>query len=74
MRAISVKEVGHTADGKRIVDAFILADADPDPVPVTGQNVTGLTENDIFAPFSMLFVLDGPKTYVANESGRFTVL
>lgn len=74
MRAITVKEVGQTTDGKRIVDAFILADTDPSPVPTTGEGIKGLSGNDIFAPFSMLFVLDGPKTYVANESGKFTSL
>ncbi len=71
MKAITVVKKGETSTGKRIVDAFILADTDPATLPKTGANVDGLTENDIFAPFSLLFVIAGSKVYIADESGEF---
>lgn len=72
MRAITAAKKGKTATGKNIVDAFILSDNDPQPIPTTGENVVGMTADDVFAPFSVLFCLAGPKMYIANESGVFT--
>ena len=71
MYAVSRTPKGKTEDGKQIVDAFILADSDPDTLPTTGAGIEGLSADDVFAPFSMLYALPD-KVYVANESGVFT--
>ena len=62
MKAITATQKGQTADGRRIMDVFILSDTDPVNVPTNGQGITGMKDNDLFAPFSILFVLAGPKT------------
>ena len=74
MKAITAQQKGTTATGKRVMDVFLLSDSDPQTLPTTGAGIGGMTENDIFAPFSILFVLAGPKTYIANESGVFTAV
>ena len=74
MKAITIKYKGDAGSGKRVVEAFILADSVPDELPVTGENVEGLTARDVFAPFSILFVAAADaahKLYIANESGQF---
>ena len=70
MKAITATQKGTTASGKRIMDVLILADVDPATPPVDGTNVDGLTENDVFAPFSILYVNTG-KVYIAGEDGAF---
>ena len=71
MIAVSRKNKGMTPDGKNIVDAFVLADSAPGTLPTDGTDVIGLSSNDVFAPFSMLFAL--PSTvYIANSEGVFT--
>ena len=74
MKAITATQKGQRPDGKRIMDAFILSDNDPATLPTTGEGITGMKDTDIFAPFSILFVLAGPKTYIANESGAFVAV
>ena len=71
MYAVSRTPKGKTPDGKQIVDTFILADSDPSTLPTDGTDVEGLTADDVFAPFSILYALPD-KVYVANESGAFT--
>ena len=73
MRAISVEKKGIRADGKEIVEAVIVSDTVPDPLPTSGAIVVGMTENQVFAPFSLLYVVEDTtnKVYVANESGTF---
>lgn len=73
MKAVSVKPVRFKEDGTREVEAIIIADEMPDPLPVTGENVDGLNANDVFAPFSVLFIVGdaSSKVCVANESGQF---
>lgn len=73
MKAVSTKIVGYKADGKRIIEALLVADSVPSPLPTTGESVDGLDENDTFAPMSILYVVGNAdsKVYVANESGEF---
>lgn len=71
MYAVSVTPKGKTEDGKRIVDAFIIADTDPQTLPTTGAGITGLSADDVFAPFSMIYVNSGGKVYIAGETGEF---
>ena len=72
MVAISATPKGKTSNGRRIVDAFILSDDDPQSLPTDGSTVDGLMDEDLFAPFSIIYVLNGSKIYIANESGVFT--
>lgn len=72
MKAINVEVVGKTSTGRRVVDAFILADEDPQTLPTSGAGIDGLMDDDLFAPFSIIYVLAGSKIYIANESGAFT--
>ena len=74
MKAVSVTPYAHRADGKRVVSVCIVADSTPATLPTTGAEVEGLTENDIFAPFSILYVVATDaetKVYLADESGHF---
>ncbi len=73
MRAVSIESKGKTGDGKEIVEAFVIANTTPDPLPTTGENVTGMTEDQIFAPFSVLYVTGtaDTKVYIADENGEF---
>lgn len=73
MTAVSVTPVKTNDDGKRVVEAVILSDTIPSPLPTNGTNVTGLSENDVFAPFSILYIVHAAKTklFIADESGVF---
>lgn len=73
MTAIKTKAVGFRRDGKQLIQAFILSDTTPATLPTTGEYVTGMNTNDVFAPGSVLYVLADVtiKTYIANESGVF---
>lgn len=76
MKCIQKRVVGVTSDTtpKDITEAFILADTVPSPLPTTGADVGGMTANEVFAPFSMIYVISNGAVYVANESGVFTLL
>lgn len=73
MIAVSVTPVKTNSDGKRVVEAVILSDTIPSPLPTDGTNVTGLSENDVFAPFSILYIVHAAKIklFIADESGVF---
>ena len=73
MKAITAAQKGQTADGRRIMDVFIIANDTPNPLPTNGSNVIGLKDTDLFAPFSMLFVVGeaDAKIYIADEDGMF---
>ena len=74
MTAVSVKPVGVRGDGKEIVRAMIIADSAPGSLPTTGEGIVGMTANQVFAPFSMLYVAENGaenKVYIANEKGTF---
>ena len=73
MRAISAERVGVRADGVEIVQAMILSNSAPSPLPTNGANVVGMTANQVFAPFSLLYVVGDAETkvYIANENGAF---
>ena len=73
MIATEVRHVATTPDGKNKVQALIVADETPNPLPTTGEGVRGLSANDVFAPLSVIYVVANvtPKIYIANESGVF---
>lgn len=73
MKAISAEPIGRKSNGTEIVRAMVVSDTVPNPLPTNGKNVDGMLENQIFAPFSMLYVVGGTDTkiFIANESGTF---
>ena len=73
MKAVSVKPVGVDGNGRQVVDAFLVSDTTPNPLPTTGAGIVGLGENYVFAPFSMLYVVGAvtTKIYIADETGQF---
>ena len=73
MVATSVKTVRTTPEGRTEVQAFIVADTTPSPLPTTGEGITGMSADMIFAPFSIIYVIENvtPKMYIANEAGKF---
>lgn len=73
MRAILAKPINIDANGHQVVDAFIVSDTTPLPLPMTGANVDGMSANDVFAPFSILYIVNDADTklFIADESGAF---
>ena len=74
MKAVNVKVLSYDPRSNvRLVEALIVADSPPETLPITGEQVDGLTATDRFAPFSMIFVVGDTdhKLYIANESGVF---
>lgn len=73
MYAVDVKTMHESPKGIRTVRAFIVSSDTPDALPTTGENVTGLSSTDRFAPFSILYVTADVenKVYVADETGTF---
>jgi len=73
MKAISTKCVGYKDNGKRIMEALITSDETPDELPVTGRDVIGMSEDECFAPMSIIYIIGNAdvKVYIANESGMF---
>lgn len=73
MKAINVERIGTRADGKTTVRALILASEEPVTLPETGENIEGMNANQVFAPFSILYVTGSTenKVFITNESGLF---
>ncbi len=73
MYAVNVKTMHESLEGIRTVRAFIVSSDTPDALPTTGENVTGLSSTDRFAPFSILYVTADVenKIYVTDETGTF---
>lgn len=75
MRCVNTKPVGtDPKTGKQLVEAMIIADTDPETLPTTGEVIIGMSESEIFAPFSLIYVLAEDtkhKIYIAGETGQF---
>ncbi len=74
MKMVSKDTIGVRSDGKELVRALIQADTTPDPLPTTGENVAGMSANEVFAGLSVLYVTDPAalhQLYLADESGEF---
>ena len=74
MKAVSVEPVARrTADGKTVVRALIVTSETPETLPTTGQDIEGMNAEQVFAPFSILYVTadTDEKVYITNESGVF---
>lgn len=77
MECIEKKVVGvKTVDSakKDIVEAFIVSDETPAVLPTTGEIVGGMTEDEVFAPFSMIYVIANGDVYIAKEDGTFALM
>lgn len=74
MKVVSIESVGiRASDRKEVVRALIVASERPATLPVDGTEVEGMNANQVFAPFSILYVTsneDG-KVFIADESGTF---
>lgn len=73
MKAVSVRPVSVDGDGHQVVDVLLVSDSTPSPLPTTGAGIVGLGPNYVFAPFSVLYVVNSAATklYIADESGHF---
>lgn len=73
MTAVRVTTKQELPNGCRVVEALIVSDTVPDELPVDGKNVIGLSEADVFAPFSLIYVTGEAdnKVFIADESGHF---
>ena len=75
MRCVNTKPVGtDPKTGKQLVEAMIIADTDPETLRTTGEGIIGMSESEIFAPFSLIYVLAEDtkhKIYIAGETGQF---
>ncbi len=73
MICVSKEPFGRRGD-KQMMNVIIVADDTPDPLPTSGENVTGMSADEVFAPFSVLYVVSteaAHQIYLANESGEF---
>ena len=53
---------------------MIIADTEPETLPTTGEGIIGMSESEVFAPFSLIYVLTEDakhKIYIAGETGQF---
>ena len=73
MVAINIEPTGKNAEGKEVIRAFIVADKTPATLPETGENVKGMNAEQVFAPFSILYVTADvdTKVYITDEHGVF---
>lgn len=70
MFLVNAKFVGYK-NNKRSIRAFIVSDSTPSPLPTTGENVDGMTADEVFSPFSIIYTTDAGKVFIADESGEF---
>ncbi len=74
MKLVSARPVGVNEEGQQVVDAVLVSDDLPDVLPTTGAGIIGLGAHCVFAPFSLLYIINNPaaaKVYLANEAGVF---
>lgn len=73
MKAVSTKPVRIDTDGKQVIEAVLISDETPETLPTTGEGIVGMSVDEKFAPFSIIYVVADVehKIYIANESGVF---
>ena len=72
MVAIEQKYVG-SRDGKPMYRSVIISDNTPSALPTDGGDVDGMTEDAVFAPGSLLIVVNEDAYYLAGEAGTFVL-
>lgn len=70
MVLVNGKRAGYRGTAKQI-RAFIVSDDTPNPLPTDGTNVDGMVASEVFAPFSIIYVVGNGTVYIADESGEF---
>ena len=68
------RQLGITSEGKYLIDAEIVADSTPSPLPTDGTDVENIgypADKVKFAPGSVLYVVNGGDVYMADENGEF---
>lgn len=74
MKAVSIEPVTiRASDHKEVVRAVLVASEEPATLPETGAGIEGMSANQVFAPFSILYVTENTdnKVFITNESGVF---
>lgn len=71
MKLVSAGINTYAKNGARVMDVVLAADTTPATLPTTGKGIDGLNDTDLFAPLSVLFVVDTGDVYVTDESGTF---
>lgn len=74
MKAVSIENVTiRASDNRDVVRAVLVANERPATLPVTGEGIVGMNANQVFAPFSILFVTadTDEKVFITDESGVF---
>jgi hypothetical protein len=73
MKAVSLEPVTVRPNRQEVVRAILVSDDTPDTLPTTGAGIEGMNGNQIFAPFSLLYVVAdvSAKVYITDESGAF---
>lgn len=64
---------GNNAQNKRIYQAVIISDNTPSSLTITGADVIGMSADDVFAPGSLIIVVNEDKVYMAGENGTFVL-
>ena len=68
MVLVKAELVKSNGDGTRNVRVDLGSSDVPATFPTTGEGIEGLGEDDILAPMSTLYVVNGTKVYMADES------
>ncbi len=74
MKAVSIEPVAiRSSDQKQIVRVLLVASEEPATLPKTGEGIAGMNADQVFAPFSILYVTGDTenKVYITDESGVF---
>ena len=72
MTLVESKMTGYK-NGKRVIQSVIVSDSAPDPLPTDGTNVIGMSADDVFAPGSLMIIVNSDAVYMADESGEFVL-
>lgn len=68
------RKLGITPEGNYLIDAEIVADSVPSPLPTDGTDIENIgypADKVKFAPGSVLFAVEDNAVFVANEDGVF---
>ena len=73
MKATELNHVSFLNDGTEVIEATLITTTVPETLPTTGDGISGMNANQIFAPFSTLVVLGENlfAVYIADENGVF---
>lgn len=73
MVLVESKFVGYNGSGKRVIQSVIISDDTPATLPTDGSTVTGMSADDVFAPGSLMIIVNDDAVYLAGEDGTFVL-